>query len=526
VTAAWAIGGLLVPWLAGAGLVAWLDRRRLNAMLVLGAGWLTGQALVMAGLYASLTILGEANARLWLAGLAMAAVVAWGGRVACCCRQRRSRDAASSTARRDDSGIGDSSLSPDATHLASDATHRANRIGGSRLGGRLILAVLFASLLAKLCIVSAAHAWVPSRSDDALTIWLYKAKVIAALDELPLDPSHDYYQAGSNPRYPPFVSLVAAWLPLLTGRWGESLTTLPWLLFYANLVLLTAGGLRLWLPVVPSWIGAYLVGSMPLIVVHAYRPGYADLILASYLAGAVVFLLIWRNGISAAQSASRAGAPEFCDDDRRLGLDRGRSTAMNGESPRRDGRLRYLIAAWAMAVAAACLKREGPPLAAIAVAAIVVPSGRLFRLMSWRGRLASGLLGAVGVVAVALLVDFTEQTEAAASIRYHPEVWRKLWQHLFAWSSFSLLFWLVVVGWLGLFLPAGRFARLPTFLLVLGLCAFQAGVFLFTEQSRFAMNDQTPSRLFMQLAPALVIALATAWADVFAPRSAPACSGA
>lgn len=523
-TAAWAIGGLLVPWLAGAGLVAWLDRRRLNAMLVLGAGWLVGQALVMAGLYASLTILGGANARFWLAGLAMAAVVAWGGRAVRSCQRRSSIDAASSTARRDDSGIGDSSLSPDATRLAFDATHRANRIGGSRLGGRLVLAILLASLLAKLCIVSAAHAWVPSRSDDALTIWLYKAKVIAALDELPLDPSHDYYQAGSNPRYPPFVSLVAAWLPLLAGRWGESLTTLPWLLFYANLVLLTAGGLRLCLPVVPSWIGAYLVGSMPLIVVHAYRPGYADLILASYLAGAIVFLLAWRNGISAAQSASQADAPEPCDEDR--ALDRERATVRNGEPPRCNDRLRYLIAAWAMAVVAACLKREGPPLAAISVAAIVLPNWRVLRLMSWRGRLASCLLGAVGFVAVALLVDFTEQTQAAASISYHPEVWRKLGQHLFAWSSFSLLFWLVVVGWLGLLLPAGRLARLPTFLLVLGLCAFQAGVFLFTEQSRFAMNDQTPSRLFMQLAPALVIALATAWADVIATRRVAAGGGA
>jgi hypothetical protein len=45
-------------------------------------------------------------------------------------------------------------------------------------------------------------------------------------------------------------------------------------------------------------------------------------------------------------------------------------------------------------------------------------------------------------------------------------------------------------------------------LLVLAWCGLIAATFVFTPQSRFALNDQTPSRLFLQVTPAIVILLA------------------
>ncbi len=337
------------------------------------------------------------------------------------------------------------------------------------MSGRLVLAVIGASLLAKVCLLIGAEAWVPIRADDAISIWLFKAKVITGLDALPLDPAGDYYQGGSNPRYPPFVSLTAAWIPMVTGQWHEQLAVLPWLFHYVCLVLLIAGGLRRWMGSVPSWVAAYAVGSLPLLVVHAYRPGYADLVLAGFLAAAVMYLLAWRA----------------------------------------TGWSRHLFAAWLFALTAAVLKRESEALAAIAVLAVVIPSWRHVRAWSMRERWIVFALAAGAVLIVGRVVDFSEQAEAAGELAYHSAVWGRLWQHLFEWSSFQFLWWIVAAAVAAAVWRRGEHWG-PAVLLAAGLCGFHAAVFLFTPQARFAMNDQTPSRLFMQLAPALVAAMAAA----------------
>ncbi|MFH1417029.1 MAG: hypothetical protein ABII12_01905 [Planctomycetota bacterium] len=462
-TAFWATAALIVPWAAGSGIVAALRDRGTSRFLIVGAGWLAGQAMMMALLFASFAS-GSSHARMLLALMALIAAVLW-------FFAARSRFILHSLP----------SVLPSPPH----GFHPSS----------FILLIIGAGLLIKLYLLAGAHAFVPARCDDAVSIWLFKAKVIASLDQLFQPSGHPYDMGGSNPHYAVFVSLVAAWVPLVVGRWHEQLATLPWLFYFVNLVLLTAGGLRRWLSSTQAWIAAYIVGSLPLLIIHVYRPGYADLILAAFLASTVLFLLMWQA----------------------------------------TGMRRHLCLAGMFVLVTACLKRESAALAAITVFVLLLTSWRLVRAWSRRTRAVVAVATATIGLLVFALVDFSEQTDATAALGYHSDVWPRLCQHVLGWSSFHFLFWgllaatvhLVVRGsraWRGGMgtrspgepgrsLPVdgpsygrnGSSVRNTAVLLALALCGFQAAVFLFTDQARFALNDQTPSRLFMQLAPALIL---------------------
>ncbi len=462
-TAFWATAAMMIPWAAGAGLVAALRDRDTSKLLIVGAGWLAGQAMVMALLIVSF-VWGTSNSRVLLALLALIAVGFWVIVI-------RSRF----ILRPSQSAILDEAFSsvPPSTPFGFRPSF-------------VILLIIGASLLMKLYLLAVAHAFVPARCDDAISIWLFKAKVIASLDTIILNPEHPYNLSGSNPHYSLFVSLVAAWVPLVVGRWHEQLATLPWLFYFVNLVLLTAGGLRRWLSSTQAWVAAYIVGSLPLLVVHVYRPGYADLILAAFLSAAVLFLLKWQT----------------------------------------TGLRRHLCIAGMFFFVTACLKRESVALAAITIFVMLLTSWRLILAWSRRTRAIVAVVTVAMGVAVFVFVDISEQADAAAGLGYHPEVWSRLCQHVLGWSSFHFLFWGLLAATVFLVvrsgLPLGRAcpgqngssARCVAVLLMLGLCGFQASVFLFTPQARFALNDQTPSRLFMQLAPALILVLSASMTSV------------
>jgi len=58
-----------------------------------------------------------------------------------------------------------------------------------------------------------------------------------------------------------------------------------------------------------------------------------------------------------------------------------------------------------------------------------------------------------------------------------------------------------------LLLRRPRGAEVFGVLTTLGWVIFVASIFLLTPQARFALNDQTPSRLFLQAAPAIILTL-------------------
>lgn len=445
-TAFWVTAALFAPWAAGTGLIlSWGDRRT-HLVFAAGAGWLLGQAMVMAGLYLTLSLAGASHARVLLALLVAIAWLAWR-------RVRIRRNKRGSPNGSDGLGADDP---PDLTRRPVSAA------------GRVLLAVVGAGLVVKLAPLIAAHACVPIRNDDAISMWLFKAKVIAGLDELPRDPAGDYYMGGSNPRYPVFAPLSAAWVPLAAGAWEERIATLPWLGHYVALVLLLAGGLRRWLAWSWAWILAYLVASMPLMVIHAYRPGYVDLPLATFLAATVLCLLAWRS----------------------------------------TGLARHLALAIVFATATACLKREGPILAGTAVLSVLVFSRRVLGGTPRTAGLGLVALAASAVATIAATVDMADVADNAGRFGYHPDVWPALIRHLFEWGSFHLMGWLIAAGVAAAFLLRRGDHRRPAILLTVALFGLVFGVFLLTPQARFARNDQTPSRLFLQILPAVVVALA------------------
>lgn len=435
---AWAILAVIIPWIAGGAILAALPGRRFGHMHLIGAGYLLGQTIVMAAIYAVLRIGGgSAHPRWILAVLAVAAVAAvW--------KARR--------------------------HVKPPAL--VGLPAKKSRGRSLLIAVILLLIFGKLVPVVASTLFVPVRGDDAISIWLLRAKVVTILDQLPTDPAHPYYLGGAAPAYPTFLSLAAAWVPMVAGQWHETLAILPWPLTYLSLILLFAGGLRRIIGNLPAWIAAYLVASLPLLLLHACRPGYADMPLAAFLAATVLHLIKWRE----------------------------------------SRRLQDFAIALAFALTAACLKREGPPLALIAVAGFMMTSLTAFRALSRNQRATAVTMLLGGAIICIALLDFSEHSDAFAQFAWQPGVAEVLVRHAFEWSSLGLFFPLLLIG-LGLLVVRRSAAhRITTLTLVLGFLAFDAMVFLLTPQGRFALNDQTPSRLFLQVAPAMILLMASSLA--------------
>lgn len=439
---AWLLAGIFVPWAAGAGLVAWLVNKRWNWVLVVGAGWLAGQILTITGLTVSLLTTYGGRARAIVGGLALLAAVLWW------------------------------IVLHRARLFAKHDKPPNSRISGNKrrsISWRApTMALLIIILAIKLFYMALSHQTVTARCDDAISMWLFKAKSIAGLDRLTTNPTHDYYLGGSNPNYPLPCPLIAAWLPMVAGQWEERIATLPWLLCYINLLLLIGGGLCRWLSGAQATAAAYVVGSLPLIAMHVVRPGYADLMLAAFLAGSILFLVGWRS----------------------------------------SGRLGDLILGGTFALAAACMKREGPPVVALALAVLVGTAWQQVLVYSRTVRWGIGAAAAVGVALTFVVVGFSDHAESVAALAYHSGVWSALGRHLFVWDSFHALAWIIAV-----LLPAlvwrHKLANgTAAALLVLAWCGLIAAIFVLTPQARFALNDQTPSRLFLQIAPAIGVLLA------------------
>lgn len=434
----WAILAVVIPLCAGGAILVAVSGRRLNAMHLIGAGYLLGQVIVMTALYLVLRVGGgRAHARwILLAIAAVAAIATW----KVCARPR-------------------------------DTKNPVQRSPASR-GAKALTALLIFLIVSKLAPVIASTLFVPVRGDDAISIWLYRAKVVTLLDRLPLDLADPYYLGGAAPAYPIFLSLAAAWTPMVSGEWHETLAILPWPLFYISLLLLTAGGLRRLIGGLPAWIATYLVASLPLLLIHASRPGYADLPLAVFLTATILHLILWH-----------------------------------------ESRLRSdFVFAIVFALAAACLKREGPPLALIAVAGFLLTNLSMIRsLPSVENGINAALVAAACILCLAV-VDFSEQTEVASQLAWQPGVFESLLRHAFQWSSLALFFPLVMAGLIAIAAFPSSAHRTTTANLVLAFIAFDAAIFFFTPQGRFALNDQTPSRLFLQIAPACILLLASSLA--------------
>lgn len=462
----WGYLGIIGPTLAGAAIVY---RPRANLALTLGGGWLLGQVLVMSSLYAALYLTGASQAKAIAIGLFVAGLAI---RLNKLIRPSNENDRPKQSGSR-------------------KVAQRQPKNRNSNLGW-IALAILVVSMAAKLWSILPAIRDVPIRNDDAFTFWLFKAKVIAETDRLSFDSEDDFYLGGSNPRYPVFLPLLAAFVPLLEGGWNESQAAIPWIGFFIAMPLTIAGALydrlRIIAPsqeralagltrnrivspqqaLVAAALAAYVVASIPLASVHVYRSGYADLPLASFLAAAVAFAML--ANVSA------------------------------------DGR-RYLIFATVMLAGATAMKREGLVFAAVIGLVAVVPQARQFIQGDVRRKGIIFATGIAAVIAVISLIDMHDIWDNLRQLEFHGEAIEPLGRHAFTWSSFNLAFWLLPIALVVICLKPRIPGRASAIALAFALIAVVASIFVLTPQYVFAMNDQTPSRLFLQILPAIVVAL-------------------
>jgi hypothetical protein len=92
-------------------------------------------------------------------------------------------------------------------------------------------------------------------------------------------------------------SLLPAWIGMFLPRWHDNLISLPWLLTYLSIIALSfIAGFRTTKNRFAALILAYLFSSIPLSIVHAIRPGYADLIVSYFfLIGITIITFTFTN---------------------------------------------------------------------------------------------------------------------------------------------------------------------------------------------------------------------------------------
>jgi hypothetical protein len=264
----WGIGFLLIRnllQLQGAG----------SLSLQLGVGGAAGMPLVTASIWlvdfsGQPFSMGAAMAALFLVGLALWLVMLVVGRV-------------SGTAR-----------------VAAAPLTQADRIDGRKVARTLsiVLAGLVALRLISLLPDITQRPLFPW---DAWKTWAWKARVWFEHRELlsfvtsshwPTADADTYVIDGVN--HPDFVSLIFLWSALAVGEWNDRLIGLAWFLAGIWCCLMTWGVLRFsGLPRVFSWLGVYLLMSLPLVAAHIALFGYADLWVMLYFLVFSVGLVLW-----------------------------------------------------------------------------------------------------------------------------------------------------------------------------------------------------------------------------------------
>lgn len=475
------ITAILLPLIAGATILYCIQGDRINLAITsgdlssvdslrsstcchgllyaLGASYLLGLVVVMALLYASLTLAGGGKTEQYY--FRMLCLVVF---VFAIIRRIHTRAKVVSGPR-----------SRPVQEDARAARSAVSRDVFSMTRVKYLLLVLPATLIVvKLWMIGAATVSVPLRGDDAISIWLYRAKVIATLNTIPLDPGHPYYLGGSVATYPVFCSLMAAWIPMVTGGWNESLAALPWLLMYLSLLCVVVGGLLPWCGSLIAGFAAYAAVSLPLVAIHVCRPGYADLPLAVFLAASTVQLLAWH----------------------------------------RSGRVGDFVLAFVFGLAAALMKREGPALAVLMLLPLLIANAGVIQRRTKAAKIGMTLSILISVVLCGVLMDFSDQRSAVASPAWQPGVATAMVRHAFSWGSFLLLFPMAAVLLVMVAFCREAVHRTVTVVTCLLLVGFVAGIFLLTPQGRFALNDQTPSRLLLQIAPTMIVLIASSLGSV------------
>jgi hypothetical protein len=161
---------------------------------------------------------------------------------------------------------------------------------------------LLLALLALRLFVLVDEAWLrPVFVWDAWNAWSLKAKTWFSLGQVPYFSPQAWWDAANVQghtalawRYPELLSRVELWLAAGAGAWHEGAVALAWPLLWVALLAGCAGQWRaLGVSRVHCLVFTYVLGSLPLLAVHAGLAGYADLWVACVLSFAVLAWLRW-----------------------------------------------------------------------------------------------------------------------------------------------------------------------------------------------------------------------------------------
>lgn len=322
----------------------------------------------------------------------------------------------------------------------------------------------------------------PTYLDDTLDNWNLRAKVFFVDQALTLVMPGEEAAASVQgiSSYPPALPLSKTRLAALYASWSEPLANLPHAVWYVCALAVVyyavarmAG--RRW-----GLLGAYLLGSMPLYLMHGTNP-YADVFLSTHIAMAAV--LLWR--------ASREEDPALQSAFLRLG---GAATGLliftkNEALLLHLPVLLLLLLLW---LAADVRQRRLPPRTALrhVFSFLLAPAliGLPWLLFKWRNGMTFGNAKSVG----SLGIGWQEDVLAAVTINTFFEGNWLLLPVLLA----GLLLWRVRTA-------AGPLRILSAFLLI--VYGGQLLLYLFTSLSAEARMQTGYARGLIQLLPVAVI---------------------
>lgn len=367
----------------------------------------------------------------------------------------------------------------------------------------ILLGVLFASLGLR-AVVALREIWLrPLYPWDAWSAWAVKAKAwfllghhvkFVSLHDWLVQSGHEAYTSVAW-MYPTTLAWVDIWFASAAGGWIEPLVNLPWLALWIAILLAHYGQWRaLGMPRDRAMLFVYVLGSLPLLLVHAALAGYADLWIAAVFGLALLAWLRWLQS-------------------------------------RERGQLALAIA---LACVLPCLKLEGwiwascllgtiafaglrarwrwVVLAAVAALLAVLLGGGLRWLSIHLGWLdAAGNIVNARAGAFVLLLNLQWRGVAARDIA----------NTLFALPNWHFLWWLApaVLAWRWRELRAHDWLWLPAFVLLQCFAAL-AFLFLATDAAQWAQSFTAINRLILQLTPAVVTLVGLALRDVQLPATA------
>jgi hypothetical protein len=387
---------------------------------------------------------------------------------------------------------------------------RSSRVAVAQVSARPARAMVFfvATLIASLALrggIAARETWLrPLYPWDAWAAWAVKAKTWVLLGHyVPFVSMAEWLRASQENLYtnvawfyPNALAWVDVWFACAAGGWIEPLVNLPWVGLWVALLIAHYGQWRaLGLDRTRAAIFVYVLGSLPLLSVHAAIAGYADMWVAAAFGLGVLSWMRW--------------------------LQRGERS--------------QLALALACALVLPWLKMEGWIWAACLLAAIgygtlpvrlrwwmSIGAAILFLILFPFGGLRflclqAGVINADGSIAMPAIGPLS----LVLNLHWRPGALEGAAETMLAQPNWHLLWWLTpaLVVWRWRALVAHGWLRLPALLLFV-CAALLLILFLFTGASAWAQSFTAINRLILQLVPAWVSVLALLLRDVGRPVAA------